>query len=272
VRIGLIISDDSIKNYEIIELKNLLNKYKISVIFNEIINQDSSNKFLKIFKSIVLNKFYYLIFVERKIANIITKKNCYDEKIKKLNKKINIIKKFKSLNKVKKINFKCSKTENKYTFDTQTKNMIKKNCDLLIMLGFNKILHQNSLGIVKYGILSFHTADTNKYRGRPSGFYEFINNEDYGGLTLQLLNKELDFGKIVEQRNTYIKNCKSYDETIYKMMKLKKDMISNGVRKIVNKEKFFYPKKTSKLAFIKQSRNFLNVFKCLKKTIYKRYL
>ena len=34
------------------------------------------------------------------------------------------------------------------------------------------------LNLVKNGILSFHTADTNQYKGRPSGFYEYLNNEN----------------------------------------------------------------------------------------------
>ena len=149
---------------------------------------------------------------------------------------------------------------------------IKNYCDILILFGYNKIIHKDFLYNTKYGILSFHTADINKYRGRPSAFYEFINNEENGGITLQQLSQNIDGGRIIEQRNIKISNCKSYDETLCKMMTVKKDLIINGLHKIENKFNFKEVKKRAKLSINKDSRKLKNVLSCLKKTILKRYI
>ena len=146
-----------------------------------------------------------------------------------------------------------------------------ENCEILILFGYNKIIHKNYLNITKYGILSFHTSDINKYRGRPPGFYEFINNESFGGLTLQLLSEEIDNGKIVELRSTAIQNCRSYDETLFKMMSLKGNLIIKGLDKIEKGHNLCKPEQSFKLSINKESRRTKNVFNCLKKTILSRY-
>ena len=148
---------------------------------------------------------------------------------------------------------------------------IRKNCDILILFGYNKIIHQNYLNIAKNGILSFHTADINKYRGRPAGFYEFINNEKKGGVTLQQLNNEIDGGKIVEQREIDISNCNSYDETLYKMMSLKNDLVLKGLDKIESNINLKYPNRGVNISINKDSHKIMNVFRCLKKNILRRY-
>ena len=140
------------------------------------------------------------------------------------------------------------------------------------LLGFNKILHSEILKITKYGILSFHTSDINKYRGRPAAFNEFINNEKFGGVTLQLLDERLDFGKIVELRKVEIETSKSYDETLFRMMNLKSDMIIKGLNRIKKGENLSKPDTKCELSTFAKSRKFNKVLSCLKKTINKRYL
>ena len=151
------------------------------------------------------------------------------------------------------------------------KKIIEKNCDILVLLGFNKVLVPNVLNITKFGILSFHTSNTNKYRGRPAAFNEFINDEKYGGVTLQLLSEEIDFGFIVNQKIINIEHSKSFDETLYKMMSLKDDILLEGLRRIEKREKFYRPSNETKFSTLASSRKFRKVFICLKKTINKRY-
>ena len=272
MNVGLVISDDKIKKYELKELTNLLNsKYKISYIFSEKKIKFENNKIYAIFSSIMRNKLFYLIYLEQKISSLLKNQNSYLEHLKLLEKKINIFNEFPILNEIPKIEFECLKIDNKFSFHKDMIEVIRKNCDILILLGFNKVLHPKILDITRHGILSFHTANINRYRGRPAAFNEFINNEKYGGLTLQILAEQIDFGKIVELREVEIENAKSFDETLYKMMCLKKDLIIKGLDKINNNEKFLKPKNKNRLSTLAESRKFSKVYSCLKKTINRRY-
>tara|TARA_Y100000591_G_scaffold333374_1_gene376679 strand:- start:3886 stop:4713 length:828 start_codon:yes stop_codon:yes gene_type:complete len=272
MNVGLVISDDKIKKYELKELSNLLNsKYRISYIFSEKKIKFKNNKIYKIFNSIVRNKLFYLIYLEQKISSLFNNQNSYSEHLKLLEKKINIFNEFPILNEIPKIEFECSKIDNKFSFHKDMIEVIRKNCDILILLGFNKVLHPKILDITRHGILSFHTANINRYRGRPAAFNEFINNEKYGGLTLQILAEQIDFGKIVEIREVEIENTKSFDETLYKMMCLKEDLIVKGLDKINNNEKFLKPKNKTRISTLAESRKFSKVYSCLKKTINRRY-
>ena len=59
MRIGLVISNDVIKKYEVKELYNLFNSnYEISYIFSEKKDSIKKTKILEIFKSIINNKFF----------------------------------------------------------------------------------------------------------------------------------------------------------------------------------------------------------------------
>ena len=145
------------------------------------------------------------------------------------------------------------------------------NCDVLLLFGYNRILHKDFLKLTKFGILSFHTADITKYRGRPAAFFEFVNDEKEGGLSLQILAEKIDGGIVLEKKNVLIEDCKSYDETLYKMMSLKNDLMISGIKKLEDNKTLKKLDITPKLSLNSQSRHIINVFKCLKKTIVKRY-
>ena len=61
-----------------------------------------------------------------------------------------------------------------------------------------------------------------------------------------------------------------YDETYFKMLKLKKNMLVEGLNKIKFKKIFYKPKKTI-LNKDKDSKKFFIVMKCILKTLWKRY-
>ena len=95
MRIGLVISNDVIKKYEVKELYNLFNSnYEISYVFSERKDSNKKIKILEIFKSIINNKFFFLIYLEQKISSYIKNRYSYFEKLKEIEKKINIFKEF----------------------------------------------------------------------------------------------------------------------------------------------------------------------------------
>ncbi len=68
--------------------------------------------------------------------------------------------------------------------------------DILLRFGFN-ILRGGILTAARFGVWSFHHGDEQRYRGRPSGFWELYNNEAVIGAVLQRLTDRLDAGIIL---------------------------------------------------------------------------
>ena len=62
-----------------------------------------------------------------------------------------------------------------------------------------KIIKGEILKIPKNGIWSFHHGDNEVNRGGPPGFWEIIYNQPVTGVTLQILNNQLDGGQIIEK-------------------------------------------------------------------------
>ena len=272
MKIALFFSGNHIKRYEVEELTNLLRtKNKFIFFFHkkkESFDTVKKNIFFNLFFK---HKFFSLVLLEQKFAEIICHKNSFNKKRKKLLENIKLENIIKNYDKYEKFDFKTKKNRGRHIFDKSTINKINsKNINLIIFLGFNKLIHFKMLNLVKNGILSFHTADTNQYKGRPSGFYEYLNNEKFGGVTLQRLTTEIDGGEIISIKKTDISKCKSYDETHYRMLKIKKNMLVDGLNKINLRKTFYRPKKTV-LNKDKDSKNFFLVMKCIFKTIWKRY-
>jgi hypothetical protein len=67
--------------------------------------------------------------------------------------------------------------------------------DLIIKFGMNLLTVPDNLHS-RFGILSYHHGDPAKYRGRPAGYYELLNNEDRIGIIVQRLSNTLDGGDI----------------------------------------------------------------------------
>lgn len=70
--------------------------------------------------------------------------------------------------------------------------------DVLIRCG-SGILKGEILTVCKYGIISFHHADSKINRGGPAGFWEAFNKDDSTGFTIQQLTDELDGGNVLFQ-------------------------------------------------------------------------
>jgi hypothetical protein len=75
--------------------------------------------------------------------------------------------------------------------------MIEKyDIDIFIRVGF-RILRGEILKIAKYGVWSYHHGDNSVNRGKPAGFWEVMDNCDDTGVILQILDEDLDKGKIL---------------------------------------------------------------------------
>ncbi|MFN5711359.1 MAG: hypothetical protein ACK46S_04965, partial [Bacteroidota bacterium] len=74
--------------------------------------------------------------------------------------------------------------------------------DFLLRFGFN-IIKGDILKSSKYGVWSFHHADSDDIRGGPTGFWEIYLKKNTSAVVLQQLSEQLDQGKIL--RKGYVK-------------------------------------------------------------------
>jgi len=68
--------------------------------------------------------------------------------------------------------------------------------DVVLKFGMNLLRDPQKLPS-KFGVLSFHHGDPEKFRGRPAGFYEILFKAQEIGVIVQRLTNSLDGGEIV---------------------------------------------------------------------------
>jgi hypothetical protein len=103
-----------------------------------------------------------------------------------------------------------------------------ENTDIAIRFGFG-IITGKALDAPTHGVLSYHHGDMIKYRGRPAGFYEFINNESVAGVTVQRLSERLDAGEIVATTHCEIADCRSLREVRERLFTASPPLLSEAV-------------------------------------------
>src|SRR5258705_4793639 len=83
------------------------------------------------------------------------------------------------------------------TFPAEVVQEINKyRLDVALRFGF-RILKGAALEIAKYGVWSYHHDDGREYRGGPPGFWEVMKDDPVTGSMLQVINEELDNGKVI---------------------------------------------------------------------------
>ena len=68
--------------------------------------------------------------------------------------------------------------------------------DVLLRFGF-RILKGPILRAAKYGVWSYHHGDNHVNRGGPAGFWEVMTEQPTTGSVLQVLNEDLDNGRVI---------------------------------------------------------------------------
>lgn len=88
--------------------------------------------------------------------------------------------------------------------------------DVVFRRGFG-IIKGRVLDAPTYGVLSPHGGDLTEFRGMPSGFWEFLADEPYVGLTMQKLTAELDGGYVCAYDTVDTSDLHTYQEIIAAM-------------------------------------------------------
>jgi len=170
LKTALLVDSPMIATWQMSAIQHCLDKIEISAVFH-CTNSRAARRFFK-------HGFYYLLnFVSirnRQTKSVSWKTLVSDPK--------------------NETRFECLNSGNWQEFDDKTRELIARGkFDLVIKFGMN-LLRDPQKCEAKYGILSFHHGDPRSFRGRPSGFYELLNNCDEISVVVQRLSNLLDGG------------------------------------------------------------------------------
>ena len=102
--------------------------------------------------------------------------------------------------------------ENGWNFFPEKIIHFLRNGKIDLIIKFDHGLLKLDPELEKIKIFSFHHGDPRKYRGRPAGFYEILNEEKTCGIVVQSISNKIDSGKIYALAKSRIGNY-SYKKT-----------------------------------------------------------
>lgn len=97
---------------------------------------------------------------------------------------------------------------------------------------------QNGVGILtgriltapEYGVLSYHHGDVRRYRGVITHFWNYLNRDDEGGVTLLQLDESLDGGGIAAERTVDLSGAVTWSEVEHRKHRAGVPLLADAVR------------------------------------------
>lgn len=94
-----------------------------------------------------------------------------------------------------------------------------KNYDLFLVASYGKIVPKIILDMPKYGVLNIHPSLLPKYRGPSPLQGQILNNEKEIGVTIMLMDEQIDHGPIIAQEKVILKDILNFKELEEKLAK-----------------------------------------------------
>mgnify|MGYP001172879861 CR=1 FL=1 len=96
---------------------------------------------------------------------------------------------------------------------TELEDKMKEvNPDLIVIASYGKIISKNILDIPKYKTINVHPSLLPQYRGPAPIQYAILNNDKKTGVTIMLVEEEMDSGDILKQKEVVLKDKITYQE------------------------------------------------------------
>lgn len=143
---------------------------------------------------------------------------------------------FKNFAKKNKIPFFCDgKINKKY-------NILKKyKSDIALSMNYINVINKEIISLFKYGILNSHPGDLPRYKGNACPNWAILNFEKKIGLTIHAMTEDLDSGPILIKKYMKI-NSETYIEEVYNWMEYNiPNLFIKSIRMIKN-NKFRFKK------------------------------
>lgn len=232
--------------------------------------------FKRLIKSIRSQGIYTLVHIEAVLYDLFSGEKSVRTRYLAEQRQIHQAKEIPELNDAKIIKFSSIPEGGQtYSFPRDVIEKINSISDVVILFDYSKILRGDILTSPEYGVWVVHPSDIQKYRGRPVGLWEFLNDESEIGVTLQRINEELDGGEIIYLVHSDITNTNTLYGVKMQAEKARGSIISNGIKNM--RKEGFSPTKLNKeqlgeLSFEKEKYKYKNVFRIIVKNVIGRYL
>lgn len=101
--------------------------------------------------------------------------------------------------------------------------------DLIITLAYGQILPEGLLNIPTKGCLNLHGSLLPKYRGAAPIQYALINNEEYTGMSLMEMTKEMDAGRVYNTKSLKINEEDNSSSLFNKLAEVAFDLLDESI-------------------------------------------
>ena len=114
------------------------------------------------------------------------------------------------------------------------KEVLDKKPDIIITCAYGQIIPEEILKYPKYGCINVHGSLLPKLRGGAPIHHAIINGEKTTGITIMYMDKKMDAGDIISQREINIDDNITLDELYSKMSYLGRDLLLDTMPSIIN--------------------------------------
>ena len=123
--------------------------------------------------------------------------------------------------------------------------------DICTVVAYGKIIPQRYLEIPKYGFLNIHPSLLPKYRGPSPIQTAILNGDKETGVTIMIVDAEVDHGPILANEKFKVKSEKYYPEIAQELAKLGAKLLIEILPKYINGEIEVKPQEHEKATFTK---------------------
>lgn len=112
--------------------------------------------------------------------------------------------------------------------------VLDKEPDIIITCAYGQIIPEEVLNYPKYGCINVHGSLLPKLRGGAPIHHAIINGDKTTGVTIMYMDKKMDAGDIISQREINIDDNITLDELYSKMSYLGRDLLIDTLPSIIN--------------------------------------
>jgi len=121
-----------------------------------------------------------------------------------------------------------------FSEELTTEKIQELNPELIVVIGYRKIFPQKILDIPKFGVVGIHASLLPNLRGQAPLNWAIILNHKKTGATLFKMDKSIDSGDIIEQKEVTINLEDNIDDIKDEIKKKSVELISNNILKILS--------------------------------------
>jgi len=123
--------------------------------------------------------------------------------------------------------------------------------DVCVVAAYGKIIPKRYLGVPKYGFINIHPSLLPKYRGPSPIQTAILSGEKETGVTILVVDEEMDHGPILKSEKWKVKNGKYYKELEKELAELGAKLLIETLPKYINGEIKQAPQDHSRATFTK---------------------